>query len=515
MPHSLTALILVLPWLFAASCLAQGIVAPTTESTTCNNIDFSQVLPCYRDKLTTEPLVYHLLSQQHVAGLEWRRYQLTSQHWAPENLVSPAIWLHEVEVFIPTGSTSTQVLVVINNGTNHGTETVPVSGPTNFSLGILQNIARMTNTPVLSISNIPNQYLEYQPDGEPRKEDDSVARSWALFMSAPLARSTLPLQVPMAAAVSQAMSMVQHALPEMALDSFVVTGISKRGWTTWLTAVVDSRVTAIVPIVFDLLDTRNALEHMYQSYGGNWPIAFAPYYQEEVDKNLDTPAFTHLMQMVDPLQYLGTEYQSRLTIAKYIINASGDDFYVPDNSDFYDDKLPGQKTLRVAPNSSHSGITAFTEQALITFVNRLRQSIPMPQVTASIEMKNKVQTLSVNLSESPEKVVLWSAINPDARDFRYACDVQYMAFPVVISAENNIEVALTAPSSGWQATFIEATFNDGFVATTPVYILPKDIYPSSAPPTHGTACKTLPGRNPIFLGETTPIESAVEAAAQQ
>ncbi|ATM94237.1 phop/Q-regulated protein PqaA [Yersinia frederiksenii] len=503
MLHYLTVLIFGLPWLLSNSCLAQADV----ESTKCSDTDFSHVLSCYKDQLATKPLIYNLLSQENLPGLEWRRYQLTSQYWTPEDLVSPAAWQHEVEVFIPEGSTSTQGLVVINNGINHGTETVPASGPTDFSIETLQNIARSTNTPVIAISTIPNQYLEYQQDGTPRKEDYSVARSWSLFMAAPEERSTLPLHIPMTAAVSQVMTMVQHALPEKSLDSFVVTGLSKRGWTTWLTAITDSRVSAIAPFVIDLLNTRIGLEHMYQSYGGNWPIAFAPYYQDEIDKKLETPGFTKLMQIIDPLQYLDTEYQARLSIPKYIINASGDDFYVPDNTDFYYDKLPGVKVLRVAPNSSHYGITAFSEQSLITFVKRLHQSTSMPQINASIGMKDKIQTLTVQLSEAPEKAVLWVAVNPDARDFRYACGVRYTEFPLAITPEKTIEVALTAPTTGWQATFIEATFDDGFVATTPVYVLPKESYPSTAPPTIGAACKTLPGRKPIAI-ENTP--SAVE-----
>ncbi|WP_145534172.1 PhoPQ-activated pathogenicity-related family protein [Yersinia thracica] len=507
MPHYLTPLICGLPWLFTGSCLAQADV----ETTKCSNPDFSQVLSCYKDKLSSEPLIYNLLSQENLPGLEWRRYQLTSQQWAPENLVSPAAWQHEVEIFIPTGSTSTQALVVINNGINHATSTDPASGPTDFSIDLLQKIARETDTLVISISTIPNQYLEYQQDGVPRKEDFSVARSWTLFMDAPESRSTLPLQVPMAAAVSQAMTLAQQALPQKALDSFIVTGLSKRGWTTWLTALADTRVVAMVPFVIDLLDTRAALEHMYKSYGGNWPIAFTPYYQDEIDKKLETPGFSKLMQIIDPMQYMGTEYQSRLSIPKYIINASGDDFYVPDNTDFYYDKLPGEKVLRVAPNSSHYGIKAFSEQSLIPFVNRLRQSTALPQVDSSIEMKEKLQTLTVKLSETPNKVLLWTAANNEARDFRYACDVSYTAFPLAVTPENTLEIALTAPASGWQATFVEATFSDGFVATTPVYISPKESYPTTAPPIGGAACKTLPGRNLVVIENAAQTETAVAA----
>ncbi len=510
MPRYLTTLMCGLPLLFTASCLAQGDV----ETAKCSDTDFTQVLSCYREKLATEPLIYNLLSQENLPGLEWRRYQLTSQNWSPESLVSPAAWQHEVEIFIPENSTSTKALVVINNGINYGTETIPPSGPGDFAIETLQNIARSTDSVVIAISTIPNQYLEYQQDGNPRKEDYSVARSWTLFIDAPEARSTLPLHVPMVAAISQAMTMAQQALPEKAIDSFIVTGLSKRGWTSWLTAIADSRVEAIVPFVIDLLDTRAALEHMYQSYGGNWPIAFTPYYQEEIDKKLNTPGFAKLMQIMDPLQYLASEYQPRLSIAKYIINASGDDFYVPDNTDFYYDKLPGDKTLRVAPNSSHSGIKAFSEQSLITFVNRLRQATPIPQLNTTIAMKDKVQTITVSLSETPEKVLLWTAANPDARDFRYACDVRYTAFPLAVTPSNTLDVALSTPAIGWQATFIEATFSDGFVATTPVYISPQESYPTTAPPGGGPACKTLPGRALITPDDARAIDYPDEAEAQ-
>ncbi|KJU57503.1 Virulence protein, partial [Salmonella enterica subsp. enterica serovar Heidelberg str. 92-0138] len=53
-------------------------------------------------------------------------------------------------------------------------------------------------------------------------------------------------------------------------------------------------------------------------------------------------------------------------------------------------------------------------------------------------------------------------------------------------------------------TYIEATFNDGYVATSQVYITPDEKYPQTAPPSVNTACQTLPGRG---LGETiVPIE---------
>ncbi len=73
------------------------------------------------------------------------------------------------------------------------------------------------------------------------------------------------------------------------------------------------------------------------------------------------------MTLEDPLTYLNTDMGEHLKIDKYIINASGDDFYVPDNSHFYYKQLPGSKSLRVVPNSSHNGIMSIAEQSIITF----------------------------------------------------------------------------------------------------------------------------------------------------
>lgn len=94
----------------------------------------------------------------------------------------------------------------------------------------------------------------------------------------------------------------------------------------WLSAIADPDVEAIVPFAIDLLDIDASLEHIYQSYGGNWPITFYPYYQQGIDEKIKSPTFTQLRQIIDPLRYLNTIYQPRLAIPKYIINASGDDF---------------------------------------------------------------------------------------------------------------------------------------------------------------------------------------------
>ncbi|KMW74604.1 PhoPQ-regulated protein [Photorhabdus luminescens subsp. luminescens] len=483
-------------WLLVATTTNSYAQSNTAQSPCSNkaDINFTNVLPCYREELATQPLKYSLLSKEKLPQIELRHYQLTSQFWSPGNVILPAEWQHNVDIFIPDHPLSQRALVIVNNGTNYNSGSEAPVLPTDFSATTLAAIARATNTIVISISNIPNQYLVYRDDGKPRKEDDSIAHSWTLFMSEPEKQSLIPLRIPMVTSVSQAITLAQQELTSWNINKFIVSGASKRGWTTWLSAIADTRVDAIVPFIIDILGTHAAFKHVYESYGKNWPIAFYPYYQEHVDEKVDTPAFAKLMQIEDPLQYLGSIYESRLAIPKYIVNASGDDYFAPDNARFYYDTLPGDKSLRVAPNSDHRGIRNFTEQSLITFINRLQQSIPLPKLNVTLHAQQNSQILTVTFSEKPEKVIRWTATNPISRDFRYACGIRYKASPFDMSTTQQIEISLNSPNIGWEATYIEATFSDGYVATTRVYITPDDKYPVTAPLSSGPTCQTLPGR---------------------
>jgi PhoPQ-activated pathogenicity-related protein len=54
------------------------------------------------------------------------------------------------------------------------------------------------------------------------------------------------------------MDIVQDFLVSLGVNTsskFILSGASKRGWTSWLTTAIDSeRVIASVPIVFDAID---------------------------------------------------------------------------------------------------------------------------------------------------------------------------------------------------------------------------------------------------------------------
>ena len=52
------------------------------------------------------------------------------------------------------------------------------------------------------------------------------------------------------------------------VNRFLVSGASKRGWTTWLTgALQDPRVEAIAPMVIEMLNMPASLDYQKQVYG--------------------------------------------------------------------------------------------------------------------------------------------------------------------------------------------------------------------------------------------------------
>ena len=74
-----------------------------------------------------------------------------------------------------------------------------------------------------------------------------------------------PLLFPMTKSAIRALDVVQAFSSEQLgreISRFVVSGASKRGWTTWLSAATeDSRIVAIAPMVIDMLNMPATLEY--------------------------------------------------------------------------------------------------------------------------------------------------------------------------------------------------------------------------------------------------------------
>jgi PhoPQ-activated pathogenicity-related protein len=484
-------------WLiFVAGCGA-GTGQSINAAQQCferNGGQFNEILTCYRAAEALQPLSYAAKETTQLPGLQKRHYELTSLDWPQDGIVKPGAWKHDVDIYIPDEALTGRALIVVNNGINIASENNGLKPLSDFTEAMTVAIARQTKTIIVSISNVPNQYLTYANDGIPRREDSSVSHSWKLFLEAPELRPFMSVHVPMMESIVKAMDMAEKELKPWHIDRFIVTGRSKRAWASWLAAISDPRIDAIVPFVIDVLGMDKVLDHTYRTYGGNWPLAFRDYQAEGITLQRKTGKFDKLLQIEDPLRYLNSQYAQRLSIPKYIVNASGDDFFVPDNARFYFDQLPGVKSLRVAPNSDHYGIQDYLETSLIPFINRFQHAVALP--TASMDWaensenrESKANLASLVFSEKPVKIIQWTASNPTARDFRYACGIRYQALN--ISPAQKLTVSVPVPAQGWTASFVEAHFADGFVMTTPTRIFP-DTYPAGAPAELGPACKTIP-----------------------
>lgn len=476
--------------------LASGGQLQAAESNTAmgcfqNSLhDFSKVLNCYKKAEAMQPLKYTLKGSTAFSGIERRRFELKSQTWTGHDFASPTDWIHTVDIYIPEAARHGQALLIANNGTNVPMANKPVQEPTDYPEDMALAVARQTQTIVISVSNVPNQYLTFSDDRVPRREDDSVAHSWKLFLQKPETRPFLSLHIPMMQSLVKAMDLAQQELKPWEIDRFIASGASKRGWAVWMTALSDSRVSAIAPFVIDILNTQKVLKHTYSVYGKSWPLAFNAYHHEGISQQIDTEDFAKLMQIEDPLLYARTSDGDRLSIPKYIVNASSDDFFPPDNARFYFDALPGEKMLRVAPNASHYGIKPFVEQSLVSFTNRLQQQHPLPILKTVAQSEKDGTHLVINFSERPTKLVQWRAQNLKDRDFRQPCGIRYEATDLHLPPGMDLNVNLRTPDTGWSATYIEATMADGFVVSTPVQVLPQ-AYPNWTPEQIGPACRNL------------------------
>jgi PhoPQ-activated pathogenicity-related protein len=239
--------------------------------------------------------------------------------------------------------------------------------------------------------------------------------------------------------------------------------------------VVDQRVIAIVPLVIDALNSEVITQHHFEAYG-----FFSPALNDYVRHGLfpdkvGTPEYREILAIEDPYNYRRRE---RLKIPKFLINASGDQFFLPDNSQFYFDELPEPKWLRYVENAKHNLEGSDARESLAAFYLSVLEGKSRPKFSWK---RTTDGTLHVTVKETPREVNVWQASNPDARDFRVdTIGKAYTKSRLEPQSDGTYLASVEKPAKGFTAFFVELVYPTGhefpFKFTTGVCVVP-DVLP--------------------------------------
>ena len=375
---------------------------------------------------------------------------LTSQTWTPPIKPDRTVWKHWLTVIVPTKVDYTTGFLYITGGHNGS------KAPEKADAMVVQ-IATTTNSVVAELQMVPNQPLSF-PDAKKKDmvEDEFIAYTWDKFLRT--GNDLWPARLPMTKSAVKAMDAVQEFLKsdaggKLTIANFMVAGGSKRGWTTWTTAAVDKRVVAIAPMVIDLLNSEKSFEHHYRAYGFYSP-AVKDYENLEIMKWEGTPQYKALMKIEEPY-----EYRDRLTMPKYIINGAGDQYFLPDSSQFYFDDLKGEKYIRYVENTDHSLKNSDAIEGLIAFYDAFLKKQERPKFFWKFENDGSIKVTTIT---KPSEVKLWQANNPEKRDFRLMSIGPAYKSTVLTEQKDGVYVGkVEKPEKGYTAYFIELTFPGG------------------------------------------------------
>lgn len=379
---------------------------------------------------------------------------LTSQTW------HEIIWTHKLQVFVPKGAKPQRTMVLLNQG-----------GKPSAGSGLLGlKIAEQVGAPVAFLYGIPNQ-----PLFGGKTEDALIAETFVRYLETK--DPTWPLLFPMVKSLVRAMDALQafaKAEWQMDVKDFVVTGASKRGWTSWLTAASgDTRVKAIAPLVIDTLNFPVQMKNQLTAFGKP-SLMIHDYTERHLVPIPNTEEARKLWQMIDPWVY-----RQSLTVPKMIINGANDPYWPLDALNSYWDDLKGEKYVLYVPNAGHNlrQTNADGKEELIpiravsTLSGFCKCQIfdkPMPKLTWKYTAKPDGIELEVGYSGSLKSQRVWSA-DATTRDFRKARWNEKVLSSTsgggkVTVSGISTQIGIGLPEAGFRAVWVETEFEiDGLV----------------------------------------------------
>jgi PhoPQ-activated pathogenicity-related protein len=351
--------------------------------------------------VTADDPVYrweHVAQTSPQEGLVVHELRLISHVW------QGITWQHRLRIILPQGPADLPSLALL---------LVTGTGAAEQEWREAMFMARALHAPVALLSDIPNQ-----PLFGGLVEDDLLAHTFVQFLTTQDA--TWPLLLPMVKSVVRAMDAMQDFLRRQGpipIAGFVVSGASKRGWTAWLTPVVDSRVKAIAPWVYDNLNLAQQLRHQRETWG-HFSGQIAEYTERGLPQRLlaGEPGAVALAAIVDPFSY-----RHHLTVPKLIILATNDRYWPLEALNLYYDALPGERYVLYVANTGHT-LQPGREHAIAGLMALFQHTAgrrPLPTLHWDAKVEGDTLSLTLTSDRPLRSVRAWVATAP-THDFREA-----------------------------------------------------------------------------------------------
>lgn len=338
------------------------------------------------------------------------RLELTSQTWRG------LPWTHRLNLIVPPAAEGARArpghAVLAISGTGGEREHLALLGPLAVRLGV----------PVAVLHDVPNQPLfrEDTPDGRGLREDALIAKTFVEFVKT--GETDWPLLLPMTrAAVAALDALGEHSAAQGEgwafgrLERFITTGASKRGWTTWLTAIgAPERVIGIAPIVYDNLNVKAQIARHLEVWGHPSP-SIHDYTDRGLMQLLEHPRGTELMSFVDPYSY-----RARLDLPKMALMGTNDTYWPLDAVHLYKGDLPGDFFCHYVPNTGHSAGLSAVDAVAGFFDHVTGRTPPLPAVALTVSPRRGALVQVPDEARARVKGVrLWGA-QVEAKDFTKA-----------------------------------------------------------------------------------------------
>lgn len=368
---------------------------------------------------------------------------VTSQQW------HEYIWTHQLTILVPSVNQYDGALLFITGGSN--SKGLPNwNGKDDKFLHALAAVAEKNRGIVALLRQTPNQ-----PLAGDLTEDALI--SYTLHKFKEDGDYSWPLLFPMVKSAVRAMDAVQEfsaAVLKHKVNRFVVSGASKRGWTTWLTGASDPRVVAIAPMVIDILNMPVNLDYQVEMWK-DYSVQIQDYVNLGIPQTARTEKGEAITTMVDPYAY-----RKKLTMPKMIFMGTNDEYWTVDAIKHYIDSIPGQNIIHYVPNVGHSlGDKRQALAGLSAFFGHTLAGRPYPGVNWNLTHDKKGIILKVEgTSDVLVDAILWTTDSEDT-DFR---DETWQGRSVALKQRKRklITAEQLWPRQGYRAFYLDLKYKD-------------------------------------------------------